>query len=166
MKFRYTCLCERLAGIFLLVECLLYIALFSFLSGSFEFRMLLTHKTETKMLFFDEMTSFLNTGGMSMIARVLFITMVLCAVAYICTMKFSQNKFPVLLIAYVVKAIGCVGLLPMAWFCIMNERLYSIEVMIAVIVAQILLGAISFVFTLVIKITIKITKRKYIHGAV
>lgn len=150
MKSRYIGISERLAGIFLLAECLLYIALFSFLSGSYEFRMLLTHKTETKMWFFDEMTSFLNSGGMSLIAHGLLIIMVLCVVTHICIMKFTQDKSPVLLVTYIVKAIWCVGSLPMAWFCIMNERLYSIEVMIAAIVAQILIGFISFLLTNII----------------
>ena len=150
MITRFINKCERLAGLFLLVEYLLFIVLFSYLSDKYEFRMLLTHKTETKMWFFDEMTAFLNTGGMLMIARGLLIMVVLCVIAYICTIKFKQYQSPVLLITYILKATWCVGSLPVAWFCIMNERLYSIEVMVAVIVAQLLIGFISFALTNII----------------
>ena len=155
-----------IAGILLLFEYLFYAAGFLFLAtnGGYEFKKLLGHRTDENMMFLDEMNAFLLEGGnpgfspgMKMISQSIFIILALCFVAYVCFMIFSKKRMPIFSITYIVKAISCVVLLPLAWYCNLSINIYSNELLIAFILTQLAVGFVAFAISYIVMI-VKVCK--------
>ena len=148
---------NRIAGILLLLEYLFYAAGFSFLSGSYEFKSLLGHKTDVDMIFMDDLTEFLREGGnptsspgMKMFSVCIFAMLAVCLVAYIGFMIFSKKRLPIFSTTYIVKAISCVVILPLIWYCNLSDSLYSNELLITFILAQLAVGFVTFVISYIV----------------
>ncbi len=139
---------KKLGILFLTCESVCYSLLFLFLSSHHEFLELLAHRTEENYGLLNAVTSFLQKDGLSYAAILILVLLALCAASYLFAKKKTGRDD--LLVSgvtstYKAKGICCMLLLPAVLFVNLDARIYNIETVLFLVIAQIAVGLLAWI---------------------